>query len=200
MKKISIILLIFIATIASCTNTQAPPILAATCNTSVTPFNTLYNALKTSTSPSYTELSFFNSRRREYEFVLTGGDTKICSIGYQAEAGIPTGTYRISIIDESLPIPLFDGNLSFNSTSMSYVSIGPVQLQLNKPYLLRRDIVNDGGNANNTTGAVLIGAGVPLPLPLINGNLKITKTNFSGLPAGNSTNTYLPNIDFSVQP
>jgi hypothetical protein len=169
------------------------------CNTTNTPFKTLYNGLR-AIPPPFVEGNLIKTTRREYEFQLTGGNTNVCGIGYQAEAGIPGGIYRMSIIDPTVPAPIFDGNLSFSSTSMSYATITPVILQLNKTYIMRRDIVDDGGNVNNTTGQVIYPPnGVGLTLPIVNGFMKITKTSFSGGTLGlTSTNTYLPNIDFSV--
>jgi hypothetical protein len=182
----------------SAVDEPAPPV--AVCNTSTTPFKTLYSGLKANTS-AYQELNLIDLTTREYVFELTGGDTKLCSIGYKAEPGIPSGTYKMSLIDNGTV--LFTGNLSFSATGMSYVGITPVQLQLNRPYMLRREALNYAGNLANTVGNLLaVPTGAALTLPIVGTNIKIIQTSFYGVngTGGPFNNKYLPNIDFGTQP
>jgi hypothetical protein len=182
-----------------CPSNVTPPTPAPACNVTSSPFRILYNAIKSSTSPIYQELNTIDLVTREYTFQLTGGDTKICSIGYQAEPGIPSGTYKMSILDGTTV--LFTGNLSFGTTSMTYVSITPVQLQLNRSYIMRREATNYAGNLFNTTGQVLtIATGAPLPVPLVGPSMKIMQTGFYGSTGTPINNLLLPNIDFGTQP
>jgi hypothetical protein len=201
MKKLNLLTTVcFIAiTFAACKKTADPvlPAVAATCNTTGTPFVPLYNSLA---NPLYQDRQTIDLEYHEYDFELTAGDRTICSIGYQAQPSLPGGTYVFTIKDNVTATMVYSGSLSFVTTGFSYVAITPVTLLLNRKYTLSRNATNASGAVSSLIGMVKTNTtGVPLVMPIVVGNMKITATRF--LPStGLLNDKYLPKIDFGLQP
>ncbi len=202
MKKLNLLTTVcFIAiTFAACKKTADPvlPAVAAVCNTTNTPFQAVYNSM---INPLYQVRQTIDVPIHEYDFEITTGDHTICSIGYQAQPSLPGGTYVMTIKDNVTGVNVYSGSLNFVTTGLTYASIPPVTLLLNRKYTLSRNATNASGLLMSLIGFVKTNVtGVPLVLPLVVGNMKVTATRFVGASTTSLDDKYLPFIDFGLQP
>jgi len=133
----------------------------------------------------------YDSETHEYSFILSR-DVRLCGIGYQSQPEIKS--YDIQIVDDQNTIVL-DEQLSFSSDNTEYQAVASVMLDAGREYTIRRTC-----NAYNSISDV-IGRVLRIPngitLPVINGDLTITKVNFYG--NGNPPSNAIPFIDLAVE-
>lgn len=145
------------------------------CITTNSDFSQLFTQV--STTAGYSETISYDTEIHEYTFELSNPKT-ICSIGYQSQPGIANTPYTIEIIDNTSSSTIYSGNHVFSSTSTSYVQIGPVNLNANTSYTIRRIQLNWQNQFSNLIGRLTWYNNGTLPFPYISGDMTITSANF----------------------
>ena len=202
LKKISLSLILTIAVIG-CSKTDPPaaPTVAATCVTTNTLFQQLYNPLITASFPD--GLSGYNNAvTHEYTFNVTNTAT-ICSIGYQSQTTLSSQNYVIEIYDSVTNAVVFTITSTFSSTTTSYTSLStPLVLVAGRSYKIKRygpATLSSPNGAGRCVSNIVTGAG-NVRFPKTSGNLTVTDSDFytqnlNGQVSANDNNNSMPFID-----
>lgn len=121
-------------------------------------------------------------------------DKTICRIGYLAQPNLDVD-YEIRIIDATNGNQvIYTGMHSFSSTSMTYESVGGVQLTANTEYIIEREYNPGFFNSANIGTLMRDINGNDVAFPMSLGDLTILGSNFYGY-GGPIEDVYLPYID-----
>lgn len=194
-------MLVFAIFIGSCSKSEpvVTPALAASCNTSSTPFQSAWASLNYPITTSPENLV------QEYTFNVNANKT-VCSIGYQGTSiNFTTNTpYTIEIYNNTTSTMVYTGNLIFNSASVDYKTITPAVLMANESYTIRRiaPITNAsvyGPGPQSTSTWKNFTAIVPV-FPIVSNGLTITGSKiYNGNLSNLCTNCGVPFLDIVFQ-
>ncbi len=173
-------LLLVVATfiIGPSCGSSVPDPITFTCNTTNTPFQQLFQQVKTA-NPKFLDHDFIDLATHEYTFNVAA-DKTICSIGYQGNANLNAGNiaYTIEIYNNTKSTLVYSGNHVFGSASTSYKPITGVSLTAGNSYTIRRIASNSIGNIANTMGRILSFTPASGGFPATFGELTITSSDF----------------------
>ena len=201
LKKITAFIILGI-TLASCSSDADPvpapivPAASATCVTTNTPFQQLYNPLVNATHPEY--FSQLNYITHEYTFQMTVAGT-ICSFGYQSQANLASDNYTIELFDTVTNTVVGTVTSTFSATATSYVSVTPIAIVANRSYKLRRISPATPASANGL-GRIVSNGVANTFFPATLGNIKIITGDFYSNSVSLGPNVAIPYIDFAFTP
>lgn len=167
----------------------------ATCDSSNTTFNQLYNDLLLNAGMGYADSDSGGYEEvHSYDFEVTSAKT-ICKIGYRSQTTTATTPYLIEILDSNSNTVIYSGSHIFSDTATSYVSIPPITLNVGTLYTIKRIQTNWNGNADNKSGRIIGNAVGSFNFPLEMGDLKITNPRFYAVGSSEYSSFALPYID-----
>ena len=178
------LLLVFI----SCSNNEDNNELQqdSICDETNTSFSQIYNGL--AESPSNQDWTSLDLETHSYTFEVST-DKVICKIGYQSLLDFNTTPYLIEIYDNTTNTLIYSDSHIFSSSSISYISISPIQILANHSYSIKRIQTEWNGNIENTIGRIIEG---DFTFPITFEDLSITGSTFYG--------TADPLIDWGIIP
>ena len=176
----------------SCNSDDDSIELEAICDPSNTIFSQLYNNL--SNSPSNQDETTMDLETHSYTFEVSSNKI-ICQIGYQSVPDYNSIPYLIEIYDNTSSILLYSENHIFSSSTTSYISITPINIESGHSYTINRIQTNWNGNIVNTIGRLVHGN---LSFPNTLGELTITGSTFYGT-GGPADDWGIPFIDIVFQ-
>jgi hypothetical protein len=147
----------------------------AICDYSNTSFNHLYNNLVNSSSNQDETTIDLETHSLNFE---VSENKIICGIGHQSLTFFDTTPYLIEISDNTSNTLLYsDSHISSSSSSSSYISITPIDIEIDHSYAIKRIQLDRNGNIGNTIGKIVHRN---LNFPKTLGELTITGSSFYG--------------------
>lgn len=166
--------LLFTAVLLIGPSCQSPPSIAPKCDTGITPFKNIWQAVFTQ-NPTFEDIVTMDLITHEYKFKLDKAKT-VCSVGYQGDANLYASStpYTIEIYNITDNQVVYTGAHIFKSNATDYQSVGRVTLLANKTYSIRRT----SPNSSFPTGRVLRFSAGASPFPFTLNDMTILSTSF----------------------
>jgi hypothetical protein len=173
-KKIVLRIFILIGAISFNSDDDSDLETEAICDYSNTSFNHLYNNLVNSSSNQDETTMDLETHSLNFE---VSENKIICGIGYKSLTFFDTTPYLIEIYDNTSNTLLYSDSPIFSYSSTSYISITPIDIEIDHSYAIKRIQLDRNGNIGNTIGRIVHGN---LNFPKTLGALTITGPSFYG--------------------